>query len=151
MASNTVLTQYNSPNFTANASVAAVFGLPRSIDFITIHWWGDPKTNPSFEGVVAWLCNTRSGVSAHDVITGTGRKVAVIVNYYDAARHAGNARGNATSLGFECDPRCRDEDYAAVAQDVAATWKYYGRIITLRPHSSWTSTKCPGNYDLNLS
>jgi hypothetical protein len=149
MGKNTVLTQYNSPNFTGNGSVRGAFGYPRSIDWITIHWWGDPNQNPSFEGVVAWLCNPRAQVSAHDVITGTGRRVAVLVNYPDAAWHAGNAQGNATSLGFECDPRCRQEDYEAVAEDIADTWKYYGRIIPLRAHKSWTSTACPGNYDLN--
>lgn len=149
MAKNTVENQYNSPNYTPNAQVAAVFGRPRSIDYITIHWWGDPNQGPTYEGVVSWLCQTRSQVSAHDVITGTGRRVAVIVDYPNAAWHAGNAVGNATSLGFECDPRCRQEDYEAVAEDVADTWKYYGRMIPLRPHNSWTSTTCPGNYDLN--
>lgn len=139
----------SSPNYTGNASVRAAFGYPRSIDTITIHWWGDPNTNPTYEGVVAWLCNPRAQASAHDVITGSGNRVAVIVNYQDAAWHAGNAKGNATSLGFECDPRCRNEDYEAVAQDVAETWRYYGREIPLVPHNSWKATQCPGNYDLN--
>jgi hypothetical protein len=149
MAKNTVLTQYNSPNYTPNGQVAATFGYPRSIDYITIHWWGDPNQQPTFEGVVSWLCNSRSGVSCHDVITGTGYRVAVIVDYPNAGWHAGNALGNATSLGFECDPRARQEDYEAVAEDIADTWKYYGRIIPLRGHKTWTSTACPGNYDLN--
>lgn len=139
----------NSPNYTANANVRGAFGYPRSIDWITIHWWGDPNTNPSYEGVISWLCNPRSQASCHDVITGTGSRVAVIVDYVNAAWHAGNAQGNATSLGFECDPRCRPEDYEAVAQDVAETWRYYGREIPLRPHNSWKATQCPGNYDLN--
>ena len=139
----------NSPNYTPNALVRGAFGYPRTIDWITIHWWGDPNQGPSYEGVVAWLCNPRSQVSAHDVITGTGSRVAVIVNYSDAAWHAGSATGNATSLGFECDPRCRDEDYEAVAQDVAETWRYYGHEIPLRPHNSWSTTQCPGHYDLN--
>lgn len=149
MAKNTVLTQYNSPNYTPNALVAATFGYPRSIDYITIHWWGDPNQGPTFEGVVAWLTNPRSGVSCHDVITGTGRRVAVIVDYPNAGWHAGSSLGNATSLGFELDPRCRLEDYEAAAEDIADTWKYYGRIIPLRGHKSWTATACPGNYDLN--
>ena len=139
----------NSPNYTPNSQVRWAFGYPRTIDWITIHWWGDPKQGPTYEGVVAWLCNPRSQVSAHDVITGTRSRVAVIVNYSDAAWHAGNAQGNATSLGFECDPRCRDSDYEAVAQDVAETWRYYGREIPLRTHRSWSATRCPGNYDLN--
>lgn len=139
---------YNSPNFTPESQVRAVFGMPRSIDYITIHHWGDPGLGPTFEGVVNWLCNPRSLVSAQDVITGTGRRVAVIVDYMNASWHAGTAAGNATSIGFECDPRARDEDYEVVAEDVAATWTYYGRIIPLRPHKSWIATACPGSYDL---
>lgn len=144
-----LLTQYNSPNYTPNGSVTAVYGMPRSIDYITIHWWGDPALNPSFEGVVSWLCNSAAQVSAHDVITGTGRRVAVLVDYPNAAWHAGNATGNARSLGFECDPRARQEDYETVAEDIAETWKYYGRVIPLRGHNSWIATRCPGVYDLN--
>lgn len=149
MGKNTVENQYNSPNYTPQAQVPSVYGRPRSIDYITIHWWGDPNTQPTYEGVISWFSQTRSQVSAHDIITGTGRRVAVMVDYVNAAWHAGNAVGNATSLGFECDPRCRDEDYAAVAEDVADTWRYYGRVIPLRPHKSWQNTACPGNYDLN--
>src|SRR5690349_8205363 len=115
MANNVDYSQ-NSPNYTPNAQVRASFGYPRTIDWITIHWWGDPNTQPSYEGVVSWLCQTRSQVSAHDVITGTGSRVAVIVDYNNAAWHAGNALGNASSIGFECDPRCRPEDYEAVSQ-----------------------------------
>lgn len=149
MGKNTVDYSKNSPNYTPNAQVRAAYGYNRSIDWITIHWWGDPNTAPTYEGVVSWFSQTRSQVSAHDVVTGTGRRVAVMVNYQDAGWHAGNAQGNATSLGFELDPRCRQEDYEAAAEDIADTWKYYGRIIPLRKHSSWSSTACPGNYDIN--
>jgi hypothetical protein len=141
------INNYNSPNFTPSAQVAAVFGFIRSIDWITIHHWGDPLQNPTFEGVVAWLCNTRSGVSAHDVVEAA--RVAVIVDYYNAAWHAGNAQGNATSLGHELNPQARDEDYQTEAENIADTWKYYGRIIPLRGHKTWTPTACPGRYDVD--
>lgn len=149
MGKNTIDYSKNSPNYTPSSQVRATYGYNRSIDWITIHWWGDPNSNPTYEGIVSWLCQPRAQVSAHDVITGTRRRVAVLVNYGDAAWHAGSAQGNATSLGFELDPRCRQEDYEAAAEDIAETWKYYGRIIPLRKHSSWSSTACPGNYDLN--
>lgn len=146
--SHNVLTQFNSPSFTPNAQVRAVFGYPRTIDAITIHWWGDPNTNPTFEGVINWLCRPSVQVSCHDVVTGTGRRVAVLVDNVNAAWHSGNARGNATTLAFECDPRCRQEDYEVAAEDIAETWKFYGRIIPLVPHKHWKATACPGNYDL---
>lgn len=134
------ITQYDSPNYTAGRQ-------GNNISSITIHWWGDPSQNPSFEGVTAWLCNPAAQVSAHYVVTGTDRRVACIVDPSNIAWHAGNWVGNQTSIGIECDPRCRDEDYDVIAELVAELRKTYGDL-PLRPHNSWTSTSCPGNYDL---
>lgn len=145
----TQLTQYNSPNYTPNAQVRAVYGMNRTIEGITIHWWGDPNTQPSFEGVVAWLCRANGGSSAHTVVTGTSNRVAWLVNVPDAAWHSGNARGNATTVGLELDPRCRNEDYAVAAELIADIWIAYKSKLPLYPHKSWSSTACPGNYDLS--
>lgn len=134
------ITQYDSPNYTAGRQ-------GNSISSITIHWWGDPGQSPTFEGVTAWLCNPAAQVSAHYVVTGTDRRVACIVDPANIAWHAGNWVGNQTSIGIECDPRCRDEDYDVIAELVAELRKTYGDL-PLRPHNSWTSTSCPGNYDL---
>ena len=73
--------------------------------------------------------------------------MACIVDPANIAWHAGNWVGNQTSIGIECDPRCRDEDYDVIAELVAELRKTYGDL-PLRPHNSWTSTSCPGNYDL---
>lgn len=135
------ITNRNSPNYTKGRG-------GNSIKSITIHWWGNPATNPSAEGVVNWLCNTASGVSAHFVATGTGRRVWQLVNDSDTAWHAGNWNGNQTSIGIECDPRCRDEDYDVVAELIKDLWRYYGQL-PLVPHRDWTSTTCPGSVDLN--
>ena len=134
------ITQYDSPNYTAGRQ-------GNSISSITIHWWGDPGQNPTFEGVTSWLCNPAAQVSAHYVVTGTDRRVACIVDPANIAWHAGNWVGNQTSIGIECDPRCRDEDYDVIAELVAELRKTYGDL-PLRPHNSWTTTSCPGNYDL---
>ena len=113
---------------------------------ITIHWWGDPKTNPTAEGVVNWLCNPASQVSAHLVVTGTGRKVWQLVDDKDRAWHAMN--GNHSTIGIELDPRCRDSDYDVAAEVIANLWKHYGKL-PLYPHKHWvSSTACPGNYDM---
>ena len=140
-------TQYNSPNYTPNSQVRSAFGYSRNIVGITIHWWGDPNTNPTYEGVISWFSQSRSQVSAHEVVTGTGKRDATMVNYRDAAWHAGSAQGNATTVGIECDPRCRNEDYDTVAEVVADIWLAYGKL-PLFPHKHWKSTACPGNYDL---
>lgn len=146
--SYTTLTQHNSPNYTPNAQVRSIYGMNRSISGITIHWWGDPNTNPSFEGVISWLCQSRAQAGCHPVVTGTGKRAAWLVNAEDAAWHAGNATGNATTIGIEADPRCRNEDYDTLAEVVADLWIAYGKL-PLYPHKHWKSTACPGNYDLN--
>lgn len=116
-----------------------------TIKSIVIHWWGDPKTNPTAEGVVNWLCNPASQVSAHFVITGTGRRVWQLVADKDRAWHAMN--GNHSTLGLELDPRCRDSDYDVAAEVIADLWRYYGKL-PLQKHSHWVATACPGNYDI---
>lgn len=116
-----------------------------SIKGITIHWWGDPKQNPTADGVVNWLCNPASQVSAHFVITGTGRKVWQLVADKDRAWHA--MSGNNSTLGLELDPRCRDSDYDVAAEVIANLWRHYGKL-PLYPHKHWVATACPGNYDL---
>lgn len=135
------ITNRNSPNYTKGRG-------GKKIDKIVIHWWGDPNQNPSTGGIVNWLCNPAAGVSAHFVASGTNREVYQLVNDADTAWHAGDWNANQTSLSIECDPRCRDEDYDVVAELIADLWKYYGKL-PLEPHNKFTSTRCPGNYDLN--
>lgn len=140
------ITNRTSPNQTPGASCKKVFGYARTIDFITIHWWGDPTTKPSFNGVVDYLCRNGGSSSAHEVIE-AGR-VACIVAHANAAWQAGNSKGNATSIGLELNPRCSDGDYATAAERIADIWRLHGRVIPLKPHREWKATACPGNYDL---
>lgn len=142
------ITTYNSPNFTAEKDARAVFGQPRIIKGITIHWYGDPSTNPTAEGVRDYLCRKGGNSSAHLVVTGTGRKAYCIVNFNDVAWHSGNATGNATTIGIECDPRCRDEDYDVIAEVVADIRSAFGDV-PIYSHNMWMATRCPGNYDIN--
>lgn len=139
------LTQYNSPNYTPASRVQATWGQPRTVKAIAIHWWGDPNQNPSFENVVSYLCRPGGGSSAHIVATGTGRKVACLVNLTDASWATNSA--NPYTISIECDPRCRDEDYDVVAEVIAQIRSIYGNI-PLVPHKQFVATACPGNYSL---
>lgn len=141
-------TTHDSPNYTPAAQAVAVFGQARVIQGITIHWWGDPAQNPSFEGVRDYLCRPNGNTSAHFVATGTNRQVACIVAPGDIAWHTGSARGNAITIGIECDPRCRDEDYDVIAELVADIRSAYGDV-PIYSHNMWIQTTCPGNYDIN--
>lgn len=133
-------TQYNSPNRTVGRQ-------GNKSQFLVIHWWGDPATNPTYEGVVNWLCNPNAQTSAHFVATGTGRRVAHLVELNDTAWHAGTWIANLQSIGIELDPRCCDEDYDVAAELIADLWSYYG-YLPLKRHSDIVKTRCPGNYDL---
>lgn len=117
-----------------------------SVTGITIHWWGKP-TGQSAAGIVSWLCDKRAKVSAHYVVSeGT---VWCIVDPDRKAWHAGSNDGNNHTIGLELDPNASRREAtmrtaAALIADLRAT---YGDV-KLYPHRHWTSTECPGDYDL---
>ena len=131
------ITKFTSPN--QNARNAKISG-------ITIHWWGNP-TGQNPEGIVSWLCDKRAGTSAHYVVSeGT---VWCIVAPGRRAWHAGNSQANHTQIGIELDPNASrraatEKTAAALIADLRAV---YGNL-PLSPHKRWTSTACPGNWDL---
>lgn len=107
---------------------------------IIIHHWGSP--GQKFDNVVNWLCNPNAGVSAHLVVE--GGKAACIVNFSDAAWHAGNRAVNMSSIGIECRPEMSNSDFDTVAQVIAMVWKEYGKQLPLRGHKQIVPTACPG-------
>lgn len=143
--SYTFITKYNSPNYTSKKDTPRNYGMTRKVEGITIHWWGDPKSKPQFINIVNYLCRKGGNTSAHYVATGTGRQVACIVSPDDTAWHAGTAWGNARTIGIECDPRGRKEDFDVVAELVADIRSAYGDV-PLYWHSYFVSTACPGIY-----
>lgn len=132
--SYTYITKFTSPNQNARNT---------KIKSITIHHWG--SRGQKFDNVVSWLCDKRAGTSAHYVVE--AGKVACIVDPDRRAWHAGNSRGNHESIGIECRPEATDADYATVAELVANLRKTYGNI-PLKRHKDWTSTACPGVWDI---
>lgn len=140
------ITDKDSNNFTPSNQSMSIFGYDRKIEGICLHHWGDPATNPQFDGVVNYLCRVNGNTSAHFVATATGRKVACIVAPKDVAWHSGSAWGNARTIGIELDPRERDEDYDVAAELVADIRSAYGDV-PLYWHSYFTATSCPGGWD----
>lgn len=141
-----LITKHDSRNFTPGPSVPAVYGRRRTIDSITIHWWGLPEWNATFDGTVSFLCTNTKPTSAHEVIE-AGR-VAVLVAHGDASWAAGNAVGNATSIHLELNPRGSDGDYATAAERIRDIREMHGKDLPLIPHRDWQATMCPGHYDL---
>jgi hypothetical protein len=140
------MTNRDSPNYTPYASVPAVYGMPRVIEGVTLHHWGDPNNNPQFGDVVNYLCRAGGNTSAHYVATGTGRQVACIVDPANVAWHSGSAWGNAKTIGIELDPRARDEDYDVAAELVADIRSAYGDV-PIYWHSYFVATACPGAWN----
>ena len=130
----TYITKFTSPNQNARKS---------KVKSITIHHWG--SRGQKFDNVVNWLCQKRAGTSAHYVVE--AGKVACIVDPDRRAWHAGNSRGNHESIGIECRPEATEGDYATVAALVADLRAVYGNI-PLKRHKDWTSTACPGVWDI---
>ena len=128
------ITKYTSPNQNARNS---------KVKSLTIHHWG--SRGQKFDNVVHWLCQKRAGTSAHYVVE--AGKVACIVDPDRRAWHAGNSRGNHESIGIECRPEATDGDYATVAALIADLRAVYGNI-PLKRHRDWTSTACPGVWDI---
>ena len=129
--------------FTPAAQVPQVYGGPRTVESITIHHWG--AFGQTHDGVVNFFVNGPGLTSAHFVCS-AGR-THCLVSPGDAAWHAGNARGNRTSVGIECRPEADENDYREVADLVAWLRSQYGDL-PLIPHRDWQATACPGIWDL---
>lgn len=134
---------HNSNNYTPAPQVPAVFGYPRTVKWITIHHWG--ANGQQFDVVRDYLCTNTTPTSAHYVVE--AGQAACIVNETDAAWHAGNAQGNAQSIGIECHPEATDADYQTIAEVIRDIRSRFGDV-PLVPHNYWTATDCPGSYDL---
>lgn len=112
---------------------------------IVIHHWNDPSTPGTLAGVVAWLCNRRSKVSAHYVVS--GQQVFRLVPESVVAWHARG--GNDDSIGIECDPRQQDSTYATVAALIRDIRSRHGDLPLVRHRDvNGSKTACPGTYDL---
>lgn len=135
----------NAANFTPAYLCKQVFGFDRVIESITIHHWGNKGQR--FDDVVAYLASANARQSSAHVVVEAGR-AASIVSPDDAAWHAGNAYGSATSIGIECRPEATDGDYRTVAAYVHHLRGIYGDL-PLIPHRDWTTTACPGDWNLD--
>lgn len=131
------ITKYDSPNFDYGNE-------PK---YIVIHHWGGD--GQSFSGVLGWLCNRRSGVSAHYVVG--GNDAACIVDWNKAAWHAGNYWYNHHSIGIECRPEMDSTTYRTVIELVAYIYKEYDRVLPVIGHKDIVATACPGRYYSHLS
>lgn len=146
-----VETSRQSPNFYTPTQVRDRWGLTRKVTEITIHHWGSDGQH--FDNVVSWLCNKDAQASSHYVAQGTdaagkvNRRVARIVSETNAAWTNGSREGNSKAVTIECRPEATEEDYKVVAELIRDIRSRHGDV-PIRPHYVWTSTECPGDWDL---
>lgn len=136
------ITKYDSPNYTP--------GRPYGIACIVIHWWGDPDTHPTFDGVIASLCSPARQASANYVAE--ANRVACLVDPENRSWASGdgigvNSMGNDKGISIECNPRQSDADYQTIGELIRELRKTYGDL-PLRRHRDFSATQCPGTYDL---
>lgn len=119
---------------------------------ICIHWWGDPAQHPTFDGTIRYLVygGARHTASVHYVVE--AGKVACLLDP-DTQLSWGQGDGaagwgNNYAISIECNPRASAGDYATVAELVRELRAAYGKNLPLRPHNAFTSTQCPGVWDL---
>lgn len=138
-----LITKYDSPNFGYPMGTKG----QNKVNKIIIHHWG--SDGMAFNGVVSWLCNPSSNVSAHYVVE--AGKAACLVDWNNAAWHAGSQKENKSSIGIECRPECTKADFDTVAQVIASIWKGMGKKLPLIGHKDVANTNCPGRYYSRLN
>lgn len=139
----TINESHTAKGYTPAAYVKSVFGQARTIESITIHHWG--VFGQRHDDVVRFFESGPGTTSAHFVVS-AGR-IDCLVSPQDAAWHSGTAKGNATSIGIECHPEATPEDYETVAELIRFLRDQHGNL-PLIPHRQWSSTACPGIWDL---
>lgn len=138
-----VLDSNPSSNYYTPTECLTNYKQPRKVLGVTIHWWNDPKNAGTHDGTAAYLARKGGDTSAHYVVS-PGR-VTRLVDDKNAAWHAGNAVGNATTIGIECNPHDVDGTLPTVAALIRDLEKKHGELKVYR-HRDWRSTACPGAY-----
>src|SRR5690625_2644254 len=104
---------------TSNQSSRGSYGYSSKPTGITIHWWGSPSAGATHDGVVSWLRGRAGGTSnrgssAHYVVS-AGR-VTKLADETRATWHAGNRKGNGTTIGTEMNPPMSDGDWDTLVE-----------------------------------
>lgn len=142
-----VLDSNPSSNYYTPTEVLTNYKQPRKVLGVTIHWWNDPRNAGTHDGTANYLARKGGDTSAHYVVS-PGR-VTRLVDDKNAAWHAGNAVGNATTIGIECNPHDVEGTLVTVAALIRDLEKKHGDLKVYR-HRDWRSTTCPGAYSSRI-
>lgn len=137
----TNLIDHPSPNFSKGESLASSWGVERTVEAIVIHHWGIDGQDA--ENVSDWLSDPAAGVSAHEVIDRAN--VYLLVDWSDAAWHAGSRAWNAKTIGLELRPEADEETFQTARERIKAIRDIHGPV-PLVPHGELKATNCPGRW-----
>jgi N-acetylmuramoyl-L-alanine amidase len=133
--------RWSSKNYTPHDQVPTTFLESRVISGCTVHHWGNMGQN--IADVADFLCNNNTPTSAHFILQED--QVLCIVTPEDAAWHAGNAHGNAITVGIECRPEMTPGDLLTLESLIRWLESTYGELLIYK-HMDWVATACPGLY-----
>lgn len=119
------------------------YKVPYQFREIQIHWWNDPSTKPTHQGVVNYQAS-KTGGSCNYVVS-AGRVTAMVAEENCALTTQG---GNPYGIKLECSPYGTAADYDSIGWLVSEIWKRRGKL-PLVPHKRYFNTACPGTLDLN--
>ena len=120
-----------------------------SIKYIVIH-----ATAGKFKSAVDWLCDKKSQVSAHYLISLEG-VVVQLVNDINNAWHSGNSKMNRESIGIELESYTgfteltREQDCSLTRLIRTLMKRYNIPAENLKMHREIKPTVCPINFDNN--
>lgn len=127
---------------TTNSSPRSNFGASKNPVGVTIHHWG--QDGQTHSAVVNWLAGVgNKATSAHYVVS--SGLVTQLETDYRATWHAGNGKGNGTTIGIEMRPEMSDSDWATLVDLCVTIEKEHGSMKYYR-HRDWKATACPGRY-----
>jgi N-acetylmuramoyl-L-alanine amidase len=130
-------------NFTRQADVPLVWpGWTGEKNACTVHHWGAFGQN--IHTVAKYLASKNDRNNSATFVLQEDY-VYCLVFPDDSSWHAGNAEGNARTIGIECRPEMTPGDLETLASLIRYLETIYGDL-TIYIHSDWMNTACPGTY-----
>lgn len=115
---------------------------------VTVHWWGDPKSNPdsAHNNIVNYILGkARAGTGSVNYVL-SNKKITELVHPDNVAW--ASQSGNPTTVSIEFSPNLNAEGYKKAGWLIYQLEKRYKRTLTLYPHKHWNPTQCPGTLSL---
>ena len=115
----------------------------------TVHWWGDPASNPdsAHDNIVNYILGkAQAGTGSVNYVL-SNNKITLLVGP-DNVAWASQA-GNPTTVSCEFSPHLNAEGYKKAGWLINELEGRYGHGLRLYPHNFWFATQCPGTLDIN--